>query len=140
MAIIEDHRKIIYTGAHGHTGKPNGLGEMVLGFSYMGQHNFYYGVFQRRNTRNGRVVSKIRYLIPFDPKTDKQKQNRYRYANFSLIYNNESLILKDLLKEKSKGTLMNHQNLYLKNVIKQKPTMLGAFILGDNNISCLTIN
>lgn len=140
MAIIKDHRNVVLHGATGHTGKPNGLGEMVMGFSYVGQHGFYLGCYQRRLTREGYRISKQIYIIPIDPKTAKQKQNRYRYRNFSLIYNNLSQFQKDYLKTLSKGTRLNGQNLYLKKAIINKPTYLGAFILGENNISDLTIS
>lgn len=139
MAKINDYRRIIFHKAGGSIGKPSGLGEMILGYNEIGEYHKYLGVYQRRTNRGKTYTIKMKYVVPFDPRTLRQQANRYRYKSFSLSYKYLDSVTLQKLKDLCTNTRLNTQNMYLKICISQKPTTTGAFLLGENFIGDLTI-
>lgn len=140
MAKIEDYRRIIFHKGRGSIGKPNGVGEIILGYNEIGDHHKYLGTYQQRHSKKGPFVIKMKRYVPPDPMTDRQLANRYRYRVTSLSYQFLTVEYLVILKNICKNTRLNTQQMYLKLFIGQKPTYSGMFLLGENYIGDLTIN
>lgn len=61
-------------------GQPNGLGEFVLGWSSLGERNDYAGYYQRRHSKRGITLCRMR---PYWPKQNPGEAEQARRALFA---------------------------------------------------------
>ena len=57
-------------------GWPNGYGEAVAGFTYFGEDNLFYGVYQIRKREKGYIIVKEKFYRPPVMRTDPQGVQR----------------------------------------------------------------
>ena len=60
---------------------PIGIGEIINGFSQIGDENPMAGVYQKRARSTGQIFVKMKYVIPFDNKTPAQLARRQIMRN-----------------------------------------------------------
>lgn len=67
-------------------GWPNGYGEAVLGFTYFGEDNEFYGIYQVRPRENGDIIVKMQFYRPPVQCTEAQGIQRDKFKNALLAW------------------------------------------------------
>jgi len=126
MPIIEPAKVIYSISVWKRFGLPNGLGQVIPGWSKLGDDCEIMAVYQRRQKRgnywtktnkikNGRIHCSMNYSIPHNPKTLAQIEVRTKFAeavsNWQALTNNE----KSVYNKVAIGSHMAGYNLYIKN-------------------------
>lgn len=125
---------------YGKVGNGWGLGEMILGNNLLGDVNDKFGVYQRR-TRYGRnIISKAKYQVPYDPKTDRQIESRKNWARMMTIWKILTEEEKNLYIKNSVKYKLNRQQTMFKMYQKQRPSEIGFYQIGFHYLGHLQIN
>lgn len=66
---------------HGKVGNPNGVGELVLGISFVGDFLPAAGIYKRIKTKNGRKSVRMAHYVPTNPQTTLQQAKRLIFAD-----------------------------------------------------------
>lgn len=139
MVVVNWKSGLYSFSFYGKVGNGWGLGEMILGDNLLGDVNDKFGVYQRR-TRYGRnIISKAKYQVPFDPKTDRQIESRKNWARIISIWKNYTDEEKQFFEPAAKVYNLNAQQSMLKMYQKQRPSEIGFYQLGYHYLGHLQI-
>lgn len=125
---------------YGKVGNGWGLGEMILGDNLLGDVNEKFGVYQRRTRYGKLIISKAKYQVPFDPKTDRQIESRKNWARIIKIWKIYTEEEKQFFEPASKVYNLNTQQSMLKMYQKQRPSEIGFYQIGYHYLGHLQIN
>lgn len=140
MVVVNWKTGLYSFSFYGKIGKSWGLGEMILGDSFLGDINDKFGVYQRR-TRYGRfLISRAKYQVPYDPKTLRQIESRNNWARIITIWKQYTDSEKLLYNNAAIFYNLNNQQSMLKMYQKQRPSELGFYQLGYHYLGHLQIN
>lgn len=125
---------------YGKVGNGWGLGEMILGDNLLGDVNEKFGVYQRRTRYGKLIISKAKYQVPFDPKTDRQLESRKNWARIIKIWKIYTEEEKQFFEPAAKVYNLNTQQSMLKMYQKQRPSEIGFYQIGYHYLGHLQIN
>lgn len=134
MVIVNWKNGLYSMQAWGKIGFSWGLGEMILGDSYLGVESKYFGVYQRRKGRKHRIIVKTIYQVPPDPKTPAQLASRAYMGNINILFKNlsDEQLQKLLIEGQKKG--LNRFQIFARYMQLQRPTYLGVMECGFSYI------
>lgn len=140
MAKVTGLNKLLSLEAYGKIGNPFGLGNFILGQSFVGEDSKHWGVYQRRKTKtSGRIIVKYAYQVPYDPATALQMESRFFFKNIIAMYHHltyEEFTLLDFLADQAK---LNVQQILVRLYQKDKPSVLGNLNIGYCEFGDLTV-
>lgn len=138
MAIIGVKQKLGTFEVRGALGKPNSLGDMLLGWTELGDQNPFSGIYQIRPRAKRSIQVRMRTFGQINPKTEAQQAWRAYFATVRLIWGSMSSDLQSLYQKSQKPTAMSAWNRFARVYMRRKPTDLGNMILGMSELGDLT--
>jgi len=121
----------------GTVGKPNGLGFHFMGFSLVGDDNRFTGVFQRRRSRKGQVVVKMRHYYPIDTATMKKAIWRKYHGDLIKYWQFLTATQKEKLRKDGIKYSRSGINRLCTEYSQKKPLELGGNIIGYSQLGNL---
>jgi len=90
MVVVGWKDRAYSLGIRGKIGKPDAVGDFMLGYSDLGYQNKFSGVYQSRPRKTGRIWVKMRYSLPPDTYSAIKQANREKFALAVASWNNLS--------------------------------------------------
>lgn len=87
MVILNDKEKAFSEQLYGKVGRPTELGNFWFGYSEIGDDDAFSGVYQRRRTKQGFSIVKMRYSMPPYVNTPIQQARRSKFADAVASWN-----------------------------------------------------
>lgn len=138
MVVVEGADNLISIRAAGAFGRPNGLGQMFLGWNELGEINELAGIYQTRRRKNGALYVRMNHYVQTNPQTAKQQSWRDFFKRIMSIWHNLSDIEKSFLEHMKMWKGMSGWNRYARAYMRRKPTDLGNCVLGMSELGELT--
>lgn len=139
MAIVNWKSGLYSMQFWGKVGTSWGMGEMILGDSYLGVFSPFFGVYQRRKGRKSKILVKCRYQVPPDPKTPAQLASRYYMGDINKIFKELTETELQKLRNESIRVGLNNFQVHARFMQLERPSQLGAMHLGFSNLGELRV-
>jgi hypothetical protein len=130
MAIVEWQDRLYSLETRGRYCIPNGVGEMIMGWSALGEYVENSGVFQRRPRPDGQIFVKMRYYFPPDTPTTKKEAWRYYHGSIIKFWHHLTDIQKKFFRTSGAKVGRSGINRLCTLYAQEKPLELGGNLLG----------
>lgn len=136
MVVVAPKDRWLCPELRGKIGRPIELGNMWLGWSELGDQNPMSGVWQRRKTKQGQKIVKMRYSQPPFVNTYIQQVRRAKFSSAITAWNNLDVERQIFWNKKTSPKGMSGYNRFIGWYMKQSDdvAVLGLFQIGFSQI------
>lgn len=114
----------------GKVGRGGGFGRVCFGYNNFGLYSFFFGIYTKKLTKNGKRISKMKFYRSKNPRTLFQQNWRAVYAYAVLLWQQEKEEIKAIFNENAKRKKISGYNLYVKEFLGKKPHGFGKVKFG----------
>lgn len=113
MAIINPVKLFNVPGIVKRYGKPNQFGQVVFGWSWFGNTDEKVEVYRVRHYNRKKISGNLPYYMTSNPQTEIQQENRYKFAEAVLAWQDLTEQEKTVYNELSTGTNKSGYNIFI---------------------------
>lgn len=139
MAIIDTVDEVYSVRPRGKFGKPNEIGNALVGDLEIGFFDPLVGVYDTRHTTKGIRTGRRLYVYPKDPQTEKQIWSRGYFTQIQKIFYQLENDKKEICLKFRPKQILAPQSKFTQMYQKEKPSYIGAVAVGYSELGDLTI-
>lgn len=130
MVVVKGYDLPGFIALNGRLGRPNGVGQIRLGWSWLGDRFEQAGIYQRDGKNHKQQIIKMRHYRPTNNRLPRQQFWRAHFRNSVSIYHALPSNTVELFRKRSTKYQMTGYNYYISEYSNVKPAHVGNYWLG----------